>query len=108
MRQSRKQYAWTRRSADPCSPGGEVLTLAMTPLAGLPAGHRPWFEASLVARPPRTVWFGHWAALGYLRGPGWCAVDTGCVWGRTLTAVCIEDGQRVQVPRHPADAVAFA
>ncbi|MCA9542974.1 MAG: symmetrical bis(5'-nucleosyl)-tetraphosphatase [Myxococcales bacterium] len=78
------------------------------PLAGLPAGHRPWFEASLVARPPRTVWFGHWAALGYLRGPGWCAVDTGCVWGRTLTAVCIEDGQRVQVPRHPADAVAFA
>ncbi len=74
-------------------------------LENLPPGHQPWFALSAVARPPRTVWFGHWAAIGAIQGPGWRALDSGCVWGRCLTAVCVETGARVQVPRAREDAL---
>ncbi len=57
--------------------------------AEAPPGLLPWFEA----RPPElTCVFGHWAALGHHRAPGYIATDTGCVWGQTLTAVRLEDG----------------
>ena len=42
--------------------------------------------------------FGHWAALGHRRGKGWVSLDSGCVWGGTLTAYRIDDGTAVQVP----------
>lgn len=53
-----------------------------------PAGLRPWFE---VPRrfPAETVVFGHWSALGLLSRPDVIALDTGCVWGRTLTAISL-------------------
>lgn len=50
----------------------------------------PWFDL------PRqtaecTVVFGHWSALGLVTRPNLLALDSGCVWGRTLTAVRLED-----------------
>lgn len=64
-----------------------------------PAGLVPWFDA------PRRAWagearvvFGHWAALGLHRGPDALGLDTGCVWGGTLTAVRLEDGAVWQEP----------
>ena len=62
-----------------------------------PAGYRPWFE---FPRPDRTnIVFGHWAALEGNTGlPHIHALDTGCVWGRTLTAMRLEDGQLFQCP----------
>ena len=59
----------------------------------------PWFE--LVAKdPPRQkILFGHWAAL---EGETGCdhiiSLDTGCVWGRSLTALRLEDGAGFSVP----------
>ena len=50
----------------------------------------PWYEA------PRAKWrgtrivFGHWSALGLLVRDDLVAVDTGCVWGRHLTAVRLD------------------
>lgn len=66
-----------------------------TPRAA-PAGLCPWFDHP--HRRPRGVRFvfGHWAALGLVRRPDVLALDTGCVWGRALTAVSLEGGEVVQ------------
>lgn len=58
---------------------------------------RPWFEFWRARQHPE-IFFGHWAAL-----QGQCAVqnihalDTGCVWGNSLTAYCIETQRRYSV-----------
>lgn len=64
------------------------------PLIDMP-GLLPWFEA--VDRDtfddPRPILFGHWSALeGLLDTPGTLGLDTGCVWGGSLTAYCLESG----------------
>jgi bis(5'-nucleosyl)-tetraphosphatase (symmetrical) len=70
-------------------------------LADAPAGWHPWFE--LRARRPlgsRLV-FGHWAAIEGRTGvDDIVALDTGCVWGRSLTALCLESGESVSIPAH--------
>ncbi|HUS25550.1 MAG TPA: symmetrical bis(5'-nucleosyl)-tetraphosphatase [Candidatus Binatia bacterium] len=62
------------------------------------AGLRPWFAAPSQRR--STVLFGHWSALGRVAWPEWRAwgLDTGCVWGRQLTALRLEDRQLFSVP----------
>ncbi len=57
---------------------------------------RPWFMAR--ERADAHLVFGHWAALGLHLAPGVSALDTGCVWGQSLTAWCLEDGRVVSVP----------
>ncbi|MCT7655134.1 hypothetical protein MBH78_11430 [Oceanimonas sp. NS1] len=43
--------------------------------------------------------FGHWAALeGQCEQPGIHALDTGCVWGGSLTMLCWETGERISTP----------
>ena len=44
-----------------------------------------------------TVLFGHWAALGLDIGPHHVGLDTGCVWGRSLTAIRLPDRAVFQV-----------
>ena len=60
-------------------------------LTDLPSGYLPWFHY-----PPRvdtTLYFGHWAALDGMTGHArLVGLDTGCVWGRQLTAVRLDDG----------------
>ena len=46
----------------------------------------PVFVAGARWREARVV-FGHWSALGLIVRDDLIAVDTGCVWGRQLTAV---------------------
>jgi len=74
------------------------------PVAHAPKGWSPWYEQR--ARKPlkETVLFGHWASLeGHTGRAGIVALDTGCVWGRTLTAMNLDDGSFVSVPsRAPA------
>ncbi len=42
--------------------------------------------------------FGHWAALqGQCSHPQIEAIDTGCAWGGTLTALCIENNLRISL-----------
>ena len=60
-------------------------------LASLPAGFRPWFDAPNRASSGTTVIFGHWAALGLIVRQDVIALDSGCVWGRTLSALRLED-----------------
>jgi bis(5'-nucleosyl)-tetraphosphatase (symmetrical) len=49
-----------------------------------------WFE---FPRQDNTqVYFGHWSGLPALKTPVGFCLDTGCVWGQTLTAMRLEDG----------------
>jgi len=52
-----------------------------------PEGFMPWFDVPNRQTKNNIVAFGHWSALGWLnRSDVWC-LDSGCVWGRTLTAL---------------------
>ena len=56
----------------------------------------PWFYN----RKPdeKTLITGHWSALGLQLTPRWIALDTGCLWGRTLTAIRLPDRSVFQTP----------
>jgi bis(5'-nucleosyl)-tetraphosphatase (symmetrical) len=59
----------------------------------------PWFEAREARwRGPRMV-FGHWSTLGFFNQGDVTGLDTGCVWGGTLTALRLDvpDAAPVQV-----------
>lgn len=60
-------------------------------------GCLPWFEAPARRSRGTTIAFGHWAALGLRQGDDWIGLDSGCSWGRELTAVRLEDRTVVQV-----------
>ncbi|MEM1264365.1 MAG: symmetrical bis(5'-nucleosyl)-tetraphosphatase [Pseudomonadota bacterium] len=60
------------------------------PPARAPEELKPWFEIRRRAARSTMIVFGHWAALGFVRRPNLLSLDTGCVWGRKLTAVRID------------------
>ncbi|MEA2693714.1 MAG: hypothetical protein QOJ16_3101 [Acidobacteriota bacterium] len=62
-----------------------------------PDGCTAWFEVPGRKSRGTTLLFGHWAALGFMKKDGVIALDTGCVWGRALTALRLEDGKVFQV-----------
>ncbi len=51
----------------------------------------PWFDMPGRKSADHTMVVGHWSALGLLERSDVLALDTGCVWGRTLSAVRFED-----------------
>ena len=54
-----------------------------------PPGFSPWFNHP--RRDDLTILFGHWEALDGNTGTSqFVALDTGCVWGRQLTAVRLD------------------
>lgn len=55
----------------------------------------PWFRAENARWRGSRVVFGHWSALGLIVEPELIAVDTGCVWGRDLTAVRLNKKPKV-------------
>jgi bis(5'-nucleosyl)-tetraphosphatase (symmetrical) len=67
-------------------------------LEDAPVGWWPWYE--LRAREPlgAKLVFGHWASLEGRTGvDDIIALDTGCVWGRELTALCLETARFTRV-----------
>ncbi|WNM59084.1 symmetrical bis(5'-nucleosyl)-tetraphosphatase [Candidatus Nitrospira allomarina] len=63
-----------------------------------PPGFIPWFQVPDRATQEDTIIFGHWSALGVVEGPRVFAIDGGCVWGRELVALRLEDKQLFRVP----------
>ncbi|MBB3120507.1 symmetrical bis(5'-nucleosyl)-tetraphosphatase [Pseudoduganella violacea] len=60
------------------------------------SGLMPWFEVPGRRTADVTVVFGHWSALGLQLKPRLIALDSGCVWGGQLSAVCLDDRQLLQ------------
>jgi bis(5'-nucleosyl)-tetraphosphatase (symmetrical) len=57
----------------------------------------PWFDVPGRRTADVTVVFGHWSALGLVLRPNLIGLDSGCVWGGKLTAVCLDDRALLQV-----------
>lgn len=54
----------------------------------------PWFNIADRRSANLKIIFGHWAALGGVtHTPNTFALDTGCIWGYSLTAMRLEDQQ---------------
>ena len=66
--------------------------------ADAPKGCMPWFDVPGRKSAGARIVFGHWSALGLLVRDDVICLDTGCVWGRSLTALRLEDSHVVQVP----------
>jgi bis(5'-nucleosyl)-tetraphosphatase (symmetrical) len=69
--------------------------------AGMPAGYLPWFAVPGRRSRDTTVIFGHWSALGLVEEPNLYGLDTGCLWGRELTALRLDDRRLFQVDCRP-------
>lgn len=80
-----------------CSASGNLNTSFTGPPDLAPPGFMPWFDVPDRRSSDHTVVFGHWAALGLLLRPDVIALDSGCVWGKHLSAVRIEDRRVYQV-----------
>ncbi len=63
----------------------------------IPAGFLPWFRVENRKHRDTTIICGHWASLGLYCEENLLAIDSGCVWGRQLTAVRLEDREMFQV-----------
>lgn len=61
-----------------------------------PAGYRAWFDLRPAGE--ATLVCGHWSALGLKLTERLAALDSGCVWGGSLSALRLEDRQLYQVP----------
>ena len=87
-----------------CDAHGRLDFAHRGPPGSQPATLKPWYEFPRTGNYRAHVYFGHWAALGLFRGPGYTCLDSGCVWGRTLTALPLDPpGEPICVPC--ADAV---
>ncbi|RJF97796.1 symmetrical bis(5'-nucleosyl)-tetraphosphatase [Noviherbaspirillum saxi] len=60
-------------------------------------GYMRWFDVPGRNTEDTTVVFGHWSTLGLIMRPDIISLDTGCLWGGKLSAVCLDDRSVIQV-----------
>jgi bis(5'-nucleosyl)-tetraphosphatase (symmetrical) len=69
-----------------------------------PTGLAPWFAHPSRRSAGETIYCGHWSTLELMIAPNVLMLDSGCVWGGTLTAIRLDDGRLFQAPsRAPID-----
>lgn len=73
-----------------CHPDGRLDFQHKGPPGSQADGLVPWFELPGRRTAGSRIVFGHWASLGYYKGPALLGLDTGCVWGRELTAARLD------------------
>jgi bis(5'-nucleosyl)-tetraphosphatase (symmetrical) len=74
-----------------CTPEGVMEFAHKGKPENSPPGYLPWYEVPGRASAKATIICGHWSALGVLVRENLLALDTGCLWGGSLTAVCLEN-----------------
>jgi bis(5'-nucleosyl)-tetraphosphatase (symmetrical) len=74
----------------------------------VPAGFLPWFAHPTRRSANTTIVCGHWSTLELLLAPNVLMLDSGCLWGGTLTGVRLPDRRLYQVPsRSPVQPKPF-
>jgi len=58
-------------------------------------GLKPWFASPVRKKIDLKVIFGHWSTLGIYRDDAVCCLDTGCVWGATMTAMRLDGEEEI-------------
>jgi bis(5'-nucleosyl)-tetraphosphatase (symmetrical) len=82
-----------------CDPTGAIaLGYKGEPGEDAPAGLVPWFDVPGRRSRDATIFFGHWSALGLHVRDDVVGLDSGCIWGRSLTAIRLEDRAVFEVP----------
>ena len=61
-------------------------------------GFRPWFAHDNRKSGGVTIVCGHWSTLDLELAPNVLMLDSGCLWGGTLTAMRLDDRRVFQVP----------
>ena len=73
-----------------------------------PDGFLPWFAHPGRQSAQMTVVCGHWSTLDLVLAPNVLMLDSGCLWGGTLTAIGFDELRVMQVPsRHPVQPKPF-
>jgi bis(5'-nucleosyl)-tetraphosphatase (symmetrical) len=80
-----------------CTPEGVMEFAHKSETAAIPAGYLPWYEVPGRLSRGEPIVCGHWSALGLKLLGDLLALDSGCLWGRCLSAVRLEDRQLFQV-----------
>ncbi|QRY81062.1 symmetrical bis(5'-nucleosyl)-tetraphosphatase [Pseudomonas sp. PDNC002] len=79
-----------------CTPDGKLDLKSKEGLDTAPPGYAPWFSYAERKAAGRKIIFGHWAALeGQCDVPGLFALDTGCVWGGSMTLLNVDTLERI-------------
>ena len=86
-----------------CYPDGRLNTKHKGP-PDLQEGHTAWFDLPNRALEVPVI-FGHWSTLGLMQRPDAVCLDTGCVWGESLTAIRLPDRKIVQVTHQETQAL---
>lgn len=83
-----------------CTQDGAMEFDAKGPPDKAPPGCLPWFLLPKRAHTDVRLFFGHWSALGFCANSAQNVVglDSGCVWGGTLTAFRLDDDAVFSVP----------
>lgn len=80
-----------------CTPRGHMEFNTKVAPGAWPAGLVPWFDVPDRQTQDVTIVFGHWSTLGLLMRSDVICLDTGCVWGGSLTAMRLQDRKLVQI-----------
>ena len=80
-----------------CTAAGVMDFHAKGETTQAPAGFMPWFEVPGRLSADSVLVTGHWSALGLKLTDQLLALDSGCLWGGHLTALCLEDRTVFQV-----------
>jgi bis(5'-nucleosyl)-tetraphosphatase (symmetrical) len=80
-----------------CSADGTMKLDFTGPLEDIPDGFMPWFNVPSRKSRETSIICGHWAALGLHVRSNLAVLDAGCVYGRRLAALRLEDRQTFEV-----------
>ena len=73
-----------------CAKDGTLNLKPKGPPGSQPKGFLPWFEVPERKTASTRILFGHWSMLGYQSTANAWSLDTGCLWGGSLTALRID------------------
>ena len=81
-----------------CTSDGALELKTKGVIEDAPRGYLPWFKHVNRKAADENIIFGHWAALrGQIFEASTFALDTGCVWGGSLTVMRLEDNAIISV-----------
>ena len=80
-----------------CTADGRMEFSHKGRIEDIPPGYMPWFTVPGRKSANTTIICGHWSAIGLLIEKNLMALDSGCLWGRRLSAVRLEDRRIFQV-----------
>ncbi len=88
-----------------CDREGRMDLRQKGPVGSQPPELLPWFRLPHRRSANVRLVFGHWSALGLYQGHNVIGLDSGCVWGRALSAVRLdaEPAAFFDVPCPPSD-----